>query len=152
MGKILEKQSSPCHCLNLRRAALSITKIYDYWLIPSGLRPSQYSLLRHLRRLGTVSVSDLASAIRLDRTTLVRKIKPLEREFLIIDVSQKGARNRQLQLSETGMERLEEADKLWSKAQEFIDVRLGKDNVKKLTELLSAIESLESLCQKGNNN
>ncbi len=141
--KITEKQPSLCNCVNLRRASLSITKIYDQWLAPSGLTSSQFSLLKHLKLLGPISVSDLALEIRLDRTTLVRNIKPLERECLIIDVSQKGTRNRQLRLSEKGIEQYKKAELLWTKAQNFIEQHLGKDNLKKLTTLLSMIEGLE---------
>lgn len=116
--------------------------------MPSGLRPTQYTLLRHLRRLGPVSVSDLAAAIRLDRTTLVRKIKVLENESLIVDVSQKGSRNRKLELSELGIERLKDADLLWNKAQDFVESHLGNNNLEILTELLILIENLELVAVK----
>lgn len=141
--KITEKPPSLCNCLNLRRASLSITKIYDQQLLPSGLTVSQFSLLKHLKGSEPVSVSDLALKVRLDRTTLVRNIKPLEKESLVIDVSQKGARNRQLKLSGKGVERCETAELLWTEAQNFMEQQLGKENLQKLTALLSMIEGLE---------
>ncbi len=141
-GKITEKQPSLCNCLNLRRASLAITKIYDQWLAPSGLTINQFGLLKHIKFLGPVSVSDLSLEIRLDRTTLVRNLKPLEKEGLIMDLSKKGTRNRQLQLSRKGTERLKAAELLWMKAQNFIEEHLGEENIKKMTELLSMIEGL----------
>lgn len=137
------KQPSLCNCLNLRRASLSITKIYDQWMAPSGLTVNQFSLLRHLKSMGPVSVSDLSLEIRLDRTTLVRNLKPLEKEALIVDVSKKGTRNRQLQLSEKGIAQLKAAELLWIKAQNFMEQQLGEDNLKRLTGLLSRIEELK---------
>ncbi|WP_418219616.1 MarR family winged helix-turn-helix transcriptional regulator [Candidatus Formimonas warabiya] len=119
-----------------------ITKIYDEKLAPSGLTVSQFSILKHLKLLGAASVSDLAVKIRLDRTTLVRNLKPLEAVSFIIDVSQKGTRNRELQLTEKGIEKCIEAECLWKDAQNFIEQKLGKENIEKLTSLLSMIESL----------
>lgn len=138
-----EKKPSICNCLNLRRASAAITKIYDERLAPSGLTVSQYSILKQLKLLGSVSVSDLAIKIRLDRTTLVRSLKPLEAASLIIDVSQKGTRNRQLQLTNKGIEKLIEAESMWNDAQNFIEQKLGKENIEKLTSLLSMIERLK---------
>lgn len=141
-NKITERKSSICTCQNLRRASLAITKIYDEELIESGLTVSQYSLLKHIKYLGPVSVSDLALEIRLDRTTLVRNLKPLEAEGLIVDISPSGTRNRGLQLTEEGIKRCDFAEQLWQKAQELIEQKLGKDDLNKLIELLSAIESI----------
>jgi Transcriptional regulators len=137
-----EKNPSNCNCLNLRRASAAITKIYDEKLAPSGLTVSQYSILKHLKHFSPVSVSDLAIKIRLDRTTLVRSLKPLEAASLIIDVSQKGTRNRQLQLTEKGKQKYIEAEYLWNDAQNLIEQKLGKENIEKLTSLLSIIESM----------
>lgn len=138
------KKPSVCNCLNLRRASTAITKIYDEKLTPSGLSVSQYSLLRHILLLGPVSVSDLAVKIKLDRTTLVRNLKPLESAGFIADLSQKNARNRQLQLTEKGIEKYKEADQLWNDAQAFVEQNLGKENIEVLTSLLSKIENLET--------
>lgn len=137
-----EKKPSICNCLNLRRASAAITKLYDEKLAPSGLTVSQYSILKNIKFLGSVSVSELAIKIRLDRTTLVRSLKPLEAASLIIDVSQKGTRNRQLQLTEKGAEKFIEAEYLWNDAQNIITQKIGKENIEKLTSLLSMIERL----------
>uniref|UniRef100_UPI000471FC68 MarR family winged helix-turn-helix transcriptional regulator n=1 Tax=Paenibacillus zanthoxyli TaxID=369399 RepID=UPI000471FC68 len=74
------KSSSVCNCINLRRASLAITELYDRYLAPSGLNNSQFSLLRHIDRMGPASVSDVALKMRLDRTTLVRNLKTLEQQ------------------------------------------------------------------------
>lgn len=137
----LIKKPSPCTCLNLRRASLAITKIYDEKLAPSGLTVSQFSILKHVEHMGPVSVSDLAACIRLDRTTVVRNLKPLEKSGLVVDNSLEGTRARQLQLTEDGMKLCDSAEKLWQEAQDHIEEKLGKDNVKNLISLLLEIES-----------
>ena len=137
-----EKSSSPCNCLNLRRAALSMTKLYDDYLVPSGLTVSQFSLLKYVKFLGPLSVSELADKIRLDRTTLVRNLLPLEDAGFIVDVSAPGTRGRALELTKRGVEKYEEAEKLWNNAQDYVGQALGKDDLEQLTSLLTRVENL----------
>jgi DNA-binding MarR family transcriptional regulator len=137
-----DKQSSPCMCINVRRASLAITEVYDSFLAPSGLKISQYSLLNYARKLGPVSVSDLAAAMRLDRTTLVRSLKPLEEKGYIADTAVKGTRNRQLLLTDSGREVTEQAGGLWADAQNYLKKQLGKDDLETLTALLARVEAL----------
>lgn len=128
--------------MNLRRASRSITGIYDNFLKPSGLSISQFSLLEHMKKLGLVSVSDLALKMRLDRTTLVRNLKSIEKRGFITDIALTGTRNRQLELTESGLEILERGEVLWIEAQNFLEQYLGEDDMNTLTGLLSKIEGL----------
>jgi DNA-binding MarR family transcriptional regulator len=140
--KTYTKQASACHCMNLRRASLAISQVYDEFLAPSGLKISQYLLVKQIKRLGPVSVSNLALEIRKDRTTVVRNLKPLEDRGLIIDTSAKHSRDRQLKVTDKGFEILEKAELFWLAAQDFIEEYLGKDDMETLTALLSKIEAL----------
>lgn len=140
--KTYEKQSSPCNCLNMRRASHAITEVYDDFLKPSDLSVSQFSIVKHLNYLGPISVSDLSLTMRLDRTTLVRNLKPLEKMGLVKDISEEGTRNRQLMLTEKGKAHYEQGEELWQKAQGFLENYLGKENIGIFTSLLSKIEAL----------
>lgn len=137
------KDNISCNCLNLRRAAQAITRVYDKHLEPSGIKVSQYSLLKSIAQAEPVNVSDLAVKVRLDRTTLVRNLKPLEEKGLISDLSKEGSRNRQLTLSESGKKTLIEAIPLWEEAQNSINQFLGPDDLSTLLSLLSKIENLD---------
>lgn len=139
---IYDKKSSSCNCLNIRRASQAVTEVYDEFLAPSNLKIGQFSLLKHINQLGPISVSDLALIIRLDRTTLVRNLKPLEKSGFVEDISIEGARNRQLKLTNKGIETYKYAEELWEKAQSFLEEYLGKDNIDTFTTLLSKIEAL----------
>ena len=139
---IYDKKSSVCNCLNMRRSSQAITEVYDEFLKPSNLKIGQFSLLKHIDKLGPVSVSDLAHHIRLDRTTLVRNLKPLEERGFITDTSIEGSRTRQLTLTDKGIEAYKAAEELWEKAQSFFEEYLGKDNINTFTTLLSKIEAL----------
>jgi len=136
------KKPSVCNCLNLRRASQAITHVYDELLKPCGLRVNQFSLLAHIKGLEPISVSDLALAMRLDRTTLVRNLRSLEEQGFIEDIAATGARSRQLKLTEKGLKLTLEAEAVWSEAQNSLVNYLGKEEVATLTELLSKIEAL----------
>ncbi|MDK2935101.1 MAG: MarR family winged helix-turn-helix transcriptional regulator [Eubacteriaceae bacterium] len=136
------RKSSVCNCLNLRRASLAITEIYDHYLVPCQLSVSQFSILKHIIAMEPASVSELAAEIRLDRTTLVRNLKPLEQQGLIHDIAQSGTRNRQLCLTAAGREKIEQADAYWELAQKQIETQLGQEDTKTLQALLLKIEVL----------
>ena len=136
------RKSSVCNCLNLRRTSLAITEIYDHYLAPSQLSVSQLSILKHIFAMEPVNVSELAAEIRLDRTTLVRNLKPLEQQGLIHDIAQSGTRNRQLCLTAAGRERIEQANAYWELAQKRIEAQLGLEDTKTLQALLLKIEVL----------
>ena len=133
-------RKSVCNCINLRRAANAVTEYYDQWLKPSGLTINQYSLLINLSRLGRGSVSDLARQVGLDRTTLVRGLRPLLEAGLIEDLASESRRNRLLTPTESGRTVLKLARPLWEKAQAGLEDCLGREQVQPLTELLSRLE------------
>lgn len=139
--KVYDKKSSPCNCLNIRRASQALTEVYDEFLAPSNIKIGQFSLLKHIKQLEPVSVSYLALIIRLDRTTLVRNLKPLEQSGFVEDISAQGTRNRQLKLTAKGVEKYKHAEELWEKAQNFLGEYLGKD-IDVFSTLLSKIEAL----------
>jgi Transcriptional regulators len=135
-------QRSICNCLNLRRASQAISKVYDRFLEPSGLKISQYSLVKCINRFEPVNVSDLAVELKLDRTTLVRNLKPLEERGLISDISPIGSRNRQLILTNEGKKAFATASSLWRDAQNHVEEYLGKEDLDTLLALLLKIEKM----------
>src|SRR3984957_16630488 len=72
-----------CNCLAVRQAARRVTQFYDQFLAPSGLRTTQFSMLAKLRRFGPMTINALAAAMVMDRTTLGRALRPLQRGGLV---------------------------------------------------------------------
>ena len=79
--------------------------------------------------------------MNLERTTLVRNLKPLESRRLIRDTAQSG-RSRSLELTEEGKEILETAVSLWQQAQQEFERQMGKERAQLLLQLLEEIISL----------
>src|SRR3954453_22276475 len=89
-----------CTCFVIRRAARHLTQSYDRFLAPTGLRTTQYSLLSTLKRTGPRTIQSLAAEMGLDRTTLGRNLRPLERDGLVsIGVDARDRRGRALAIT-----------------------------------------------------
>src|SRR5438552_13028480 len=94
--------SPACACGRLRRATRALTQLYDDLMAPSGLRITQFSLLRALARDGTARISDLAAALLLDRTALSRTLDPLLERGLVSTVSGRDAGTPEVSLTRSG--------------------------------------------------
>src|SRR3954464_4248562 len=107
-----------CNCFAIRKAARHVTQHYDRTLAPSGLRTTQYSILYRIDRSGHRTINELAAEMALDRTTMGRNLRPLERDSLVVLTPDPDDRRRRaLTLTDTGRERLAEARALWIDAQ-----------------------------------
>lgn len=136
------KRPSPCHCLNIRRASRAVTQFYEKVLEPSGLKLTQYSLLRNLQAVEPVTISELAKVMRIDRTTLNRNMKPLIDAGLIMVNLGEDPRSRQVVLTENGKAALVKAWTLWDEAQASMNEYLGEADLNMLGKLLSKLEAL----------
>ncbi len=134
--------SSTCHCTAIRRAAQALTNLYDSALAPSGLKVTQFSLLRNIMRNEGVSISALASIVHLDRTTLGRNLHLLEREGLVALATGADSREHTVRLTEQGKAALATATPLWEQAQAKIDAALGKEQLDTLTTLLTQLATV----------
>ena len=106
-------------------AARVVTRAYDSALRPVGLRATQLSILVAIAIDGAISIAALASFLGMDRTTLTRNLKPLEKEGLISVGSEGRHRSRTLEITKNGRSRLREALPLWERAQHALRQKLG---------------------------
>lgn len=129
----------PCHCLAIRQAARQVTQVYDRHLAPTGLRATQYAVLRVIRRHGPVSMQACSEWLVMDRTTLSRALRPLEREGLVTVATGADARVRMLSLSEAGQAFLARTQNLWENAQNEFETRYGVNEVATLRAGLARV-------------
>jgi DNA-binding MarR family transcriptional regulator len=136
----MSAQTIDCNCFAVRSAARHVTQLYDQFLVPSGLRATQFSILAKLDRLGPMTINAMAEAMVADRTTLGRNIKPLQRDGLIsIEASASDGRAKELHLTKTGTKRLDEARKAWAQAQMRFEQTFGTKRAANLRDMLRAV-------------
>jgi DNA-binding MarR family transcriptional regulator len=138
-------QVQHCACFGMRKATRAVTQYYDEVLAASGLRITQFSLLAVIRLMGTASISQLAEATVMDRTTLARNIDVLARERLVRIRPGTDGRVREVSLTRAARVKLDVALPLWEKAQTQLAQRLGLDRMERLSgDLAAAILAVQS--------
>lgn len=128
-----------CLCTHLRRAARGVSRHYDGALDGFGINVAQYSLLCNLKRLDQPSISTLAQAMGLDRSTLGRNLRVLEGVGLVKLSQGDDQRNRVVCLTQAGTERLAAALPAWEAAQQRLMDRLGEERRAQLLTLLNEL-------------
>ena len=136
-----------CHCQALRQAARRTTAFYDAALAPLGIRVSQFSILARLDRHGPRGIQALAAELVMDRTTLGRNIRPLERDGLLCMVANPAdGRSRLLSITPRGADLVTAAEPAWRAAQAEFEARLGAEPATRLqTALQGVVTALQTL-------
>jgi DNA-binding MarR family transcriptional regulator len=126
--------------MTLRRAARRISQRYDEILEPTGMRATQFAILATLAEAEGLQVHELADRMDLDRTTMGKNLRPLQRDGLVaVGVSETDRRGRAIALTTSGRERLGQALPLWIAAQEAVDTAHGRKRMKGLREELRGL-------------
>ncbi len=143
MSKTSQPGENPaCNCQSIRQAARQVTQLYDRHLSPTGLRTSQLSILANLSRGGPQSIHELAAALVMDRTTLGRGIRPLERDGLIEIGDGPDGRTKSLKLTAAGRKKLAQALPRWQEAQTEFETAFGTAEALALRATLDRVVSL----------
>ena len=144
-AKINRKELAPCAdclCFNVRKASRVVTQIYDEYMGDTGLRGTQFTIMVMIAFYESITITKLAEALVMDRTTLTRNLKPLEKQNLINIIPGEDKRTRAITLTATGVKTLKEALPLWRKAQKKVSKYLGQD---RLSHLLSELRDLKNI-------
>ncbi len=142
-GSLEPETRAACACLNFRMAARALTQMYDAHLAPSGIKSTQFSILSAIGLKGPLPLSRLAELLVMDRTTLTRNLKPLERGNLI--AMSRGAtdrRRREAVLTAEGRRLMERAYPLWQRAQQNFVSGFGRERWRELRAVLGSVVEL----------
>ena len=135
-----EEKGAPCYCVAMRKAARAVTRLYDDALEPSGLRVTQFSLLRNLQRMGPVSFAALSEAMQLDRTTLVRNLNLLARQGLLEMRAVPSSRAHEIRLTDKGGQVIERTGPSWEEAQKYMETVLTAEERGFLRSVLAKLQ------------
>ena len=134
--------ATSCFCNKLRRSARIMTQLYDEALAPLDLKVTQFVLLRALERLGEASISELAEAVVLERSTLGRNIRLLEQRELVHLTEGNDQRTQQIRLTTAGKKMIARAVPHWESVQARIGKQFSAAQKAQLFALLDQIETL----------
>lgn len=111
-----------CYCILMRKASRKMSSLYDEALSPLGINVAQFSLMRTVQKRAPVSLTDLARYLELDRSTVGRNAKVLERRGLIQNTRGEDQREALLSITPAGERLLDSGVPLWDSVQ----ARIGK--------------------------
>ena len=72
-----------CVCFNLRWVTRAVTQFYDAEMRRHGIRPTQGPILESLKAKDSWNMAELSDWLGMERTTLVRNLRPLQRDGLV---------------------------------------------------------------------
>jgi len=128
-----------CAALRARMAARSISRRFDKALKPCGLRITQFTLLAVVSREYPMSLAMMADLLGMERSSLVRSIKLLEKDDLICHKERADRGAYRLALTDKGKLKLQEAMPLWRMVQKEVVESLGTAQWEKTREGLAAL-------------
>jgi DNA-binding MarR family transcriptional regulator len=117
--------SKRCYCTSLREATRRLTAVYDDALAPTGVNVAQFSLLRTLGRSDPLALTEFGRLTELDRSTIGRNVKVLERMGLVALRAGDDRRESVAVLSKAGRRILASGAPLWENAQNTVETKLG---------------------------
>jgi DNA-binding MarR family transcriptional regulator len=131
-----------CPALRVRAASRMLARIYDDALRETGLEMSQLPVLAALAISGErgITVTELARALVMDRTSVTRAIRPLEKAGLLyVARSPDDARSKVIVLTRAGERALRDAYPRWKRTSRRIRDVLGSARIDALGAELSAM-------------
>jgi DNA-binding MarR family transcriptional regulator len=112
------EEMAGCVCFRLRKTVRAMTQFYDRALKAHRLRITQLPILVAASQHGAVPLAKLAQVLGMDRTTLLRNVRPLVRRRLL-NVSQAAASPRtEVRATPAGRALLARVYPDWRKAQD----------------------------------
>ena len=137
-----------CNCFATRQAARHITRLYEKHLAEADVTSAQFSILVVLDEKRRASMSEMADALVMDRTTLLRAVKPLQRDGFVAAKRGDGEgdpRQVSFSLTAAGRNKLKAAMTHWMSAQQEFEAQVGPTRAARMRSDLLALELPASL-------
>ena len=131
--------ANACICIALRKATRRVSAIYDEIMSPAGINVAQFSLMRNIQRNQPVSVTELGRITELDRSTVGRNCKVLERDGLVALEPSEDEREARLVLTDLGKRLLIDGEPLWLQAQEKVKAALSPMSITDFEALMARL-------------
>jgi DNA-binding MarR family transcriptional regulator len=114
-----------CVCFNLRWVTRAVTQFFDAEIRRHGIRPTQTPILGALQARSGLGMAELSDWLGMERTTLVRNLRPLQRDGLVRVTGGGRGGKVELAITEKGRRALAKMLPAWRAAQEKVVETLG---------------------------
>lgn len=128
-----------CACSLTRRAARSVTQLYDLVLTPAKMKATQFVLLRAISDAGQIAQWQLGRDLSIAVETLTRRLATMKRAGWVELRSSSDRRERLYCITETGQAQLEKALPYFVRAQRRLQDQLGTEGWKQMQQCLDRL-------------
>lgn len=129
-----------CTFTSLRCASRAVAHLYDMVLAPSGLKATQFMILRVIAESEEIAQCDLAADFALSLETLSRRLSWARKaEFVSVRLGEHG--RRLYRLTPLGELKLAAARPYWLRAHERMKEALGPDDWELICTLVDRVTS-----------
>ena len=135
-NNLIDDVASRCIGLRTLCTARAITRHYDHALRSTGITITQFTLIVTIARMAPESISQIAELLYMERTSVSRNLKLLEKQELIRRGDVKEARKRPVALTTKGQKILREAYVCWNEAQSAIEDHLAPEDLGTMSQML----------------
>lgn len=136
--EMLEDVIARCAGVRTLSAARAVNRHFDAALRPAELTITQFTLLVIIGAKSPDSISQIGDWLSIERTSVTRNLKPLERRGFVARGAEGAARMRAVSLTKDGFRKLKSAYPLWKSAQGELEETLDGEHQ-------SAMKSLAAL-------
>ena len=116
-----------CTCFNVRRVSRVITQFFDAEVRRHGIRPTQTPILGALQARNGWGMAELSEWLGMERTTLLRNLRPLQRDGLVRAKGGGRGGHVELEITAKGRAVLARALPAWRSAQDKVVATLGAE-------------------------
>jgi len=139
MSKELDMSAAEnCVCFNLRWVTRAVTQFFDAEMRRHGIRPTQGTILASLKARDSWSMAELSDWLGMERTTLVRNLRPLQRDGLVRATGSGRGGRVELSITAKGRKQIEKCTPAWRSAQSAVVKTLGQQ---RWSAILSDLET-----------
>lgn len=128
-----------CACAALREASRSVSHLYDLVMEPTGLKITQFIILKTLFEAGELAQCDFARAHAIAVETLSRRFGGLRKKGYVQLRIGAPHGERIYSLTEKGIEAFQNAMPYWERAQDRLRTALGETGWLGLMEIAEKI-------------
>ena len=125
MSSCVKRMEKECLARQAAMTARAVGRVYAATLRPLGLQPTQVHLLGALSLYPDAGMAELSAMLVIDRSTLVRNLKLLERDGLIAASRPPGSRAKRFAVTEAGRRLVASVEPLWEEAHRRLVAALG---------------------------
>ena len=131
-----------CASFNIRRAARTVTSLYDAAMQRSGLGSASFTILVGIAKSEPVPIGVLAKTLAIDPTTMTRNLGRMAKRGFLSVSARSLKRQRFLTLLPAGRKALERCMPFWREVQEQVVSKIGADCWKQFQADLERLSSI----------